>query len=667
MRNRPLVGWLGATLMLGLVAPSMASQEPYPLDYFALREVVNNVQVSPDGKWLAMLKIPTKDGDPSLVVHDVADLEAEPLIVGADPMEITSYYWASDEHIIMILRQRVGKMVKRQEGSVFRSKFAILDVKDKRFDDFDAAFPNVENVLPGVPGKIIISEQPGMAENLAIREAFRPRAYYELDLERGTKRLLIRGKLDLGQIDFDSDGNPRVARGYDSGAEEYVLYYRGPKEKGWDDVRRISEDDFEIYMLGGLGFVGYDDAKPGNLLMRAFNGDDKIGLWSFNPKTKKFDELIYRRSDVDVAGVRGHSNAWTFPDRTSGVVYYKDKINVEYFDEIEGATYNQLEQLIPHAHYVTITSRSRDGNTLVARNLGPRDPGTYYLLHDGEFEAVGSRQPLLESEKLADTKYMEYKARDGRKLAMYVTIPNSGEAPYPTVVMPHGGPFVPEVVLYDEWSQMLANNGYMVVQPQYRGSHNYGMDHFLTAFIDGSEGGRAMQDDKDDAALRLVELGMADPDRLAMYGWSYGGYAALIAASRTPQIYQCAIAGAAVSDLRVQGNETYRRTPDGIARVIRDNFSYTSVQPVDEAEKVNVPVLVIHGSVDSRVLPKQAKLYRDALDKAGKPYKYVELDGADHFYSTLWYEHQIELYESIIDFLANDCGMQTGMQASAAN
>ena len=221
--------------------------------------------------------------------------------------------------------------------------------------------------------------------------------------------------------------------------------------------------------------------------------------------------------------------------------------------------------------------------------------------------------------------------------------------------------------MYDEWAQMLANNGYMVVQPQYRMSMGYGKDHFQSAFMNGSEAGRKMQDDKDDAALYLVEQGLADPDRLAMYGWSYGGYAALIAASRTPQIYQCTIAGAAVSDYVMAANDFVRRTPTGTSRFWRDVYSYGAVQPVEEAEKVNVPILLIHGSVDSRVLPKQAKVYRDALDKHDKFYKYVELDGADHFYVTLFYRHQIELYESIIDFLQNDCGTMNAVPASAAN
>ncbi len=300
--------------------------------------------------------------------------------------------------------------------------------------------------------------------------------------------------------------------------------------------------------------------------------------------------------------------------------------------------------------------------------MGPRDPGTYYLLHNGEFKSVGSHQPLIESDALADVRYMKYTARDGRDLAMFVTIPNGVEPPYKTVVMPHGGPHVQEIVIYDEWAQMLANNGYMVVQPQFRMSMGYGKDHFQSAFLhDGSQAGRKMQDDKDDAALHLIEEGLADPERMAMYGWSYGGYAALIAASRDPQIYQCTIAGAAVSDYVVIANDFQRRTPDGTGRVWRDVYEYGAVHPTKEADKVNIPILLIHGSVDSRVLPKQAAIYRKALEKAGKPYKWVELEGADHFYVTLFYEHQIELYESIIDFLANDCGNMGTVQTAAAN
>ena len=629
------------------------ADEPYPLEYFALREAITNVTVSPNGDKLAMLKILTREGNPILHVYNANNLDEKPFVVGSDAMEIRSYYWASDEHMVMTFRQKVREKIDGQNQGVYETRIAILDLAKNEFEDFDAAAPAVNNLLPYEPFKIIISEMPGMEEDLSLRQAFRPRAYYEMDLRTGRKQLLIRGKLDLGQIQFDAKGNPRIGRGFDRSTQDYVYYYRDIGEKKWREIYRITEDDWGIWH--GDDVLDVDYAVPGNVLVLAHNGDDKQGLWSYNTRTKTFDELLYRRNDVDVYGLRYHTNSWAEPDTVTAVSYYKDNFYFEYFDETEGAMFAQLEELIPNSKYVSVPSRSRDGNTMIVRNTGPKDPGTFYLYKNSEIISVGSEQPLIDPDQLADVKYITYKARDGRKIPAFVTVPNSGKKPYPLIVLPHGGPHVREVVLFDEWAQMLANNGYMVLQPQYRMSMGYGMDHFLSAFIDGSEGGRKMQDDKDDGAKFLVEKGFADADRMAMFGWSYGGYAALIAASRTPQLYQCVIAGAAVSDYRRQANE-YGGGASGTSKIWTEVYQYNVVEPVAEVPKVNVPVLLVHGSVDQRVRPRQAKMYLKQLEKYNKPYKYLELDGADHFYSTLFYNHQIELYTTMIDFLANDCG-----------
>jgi dipeptidyl aminopeptidase/acylaminoacyl peptidase len=223
------------------------------------------------------------------------------------------------------------------------------------------------------------------------------------------------------------------------------------------------------------------------------------------------------------------------------------------------------------------------------------------------------------------------------------------------------------MVVYDEWPQMLANNGYLVLQPQYRGSKGYGEEFYKIAFINGSEAGYKMQDDKDDGAQFLVEEGLADPNRMAMFGWSYGGYAALVAASRTPQIYQCVIAGAAVSDPIMQVNY-YRFEIEGWPAIEQIRTWDGAVNPLEEAEKVNVPMLLIHGDVDQRVPPDHAKKYRKLLDKYNKNYKYLELKGADHFSNTLFYNHQSDLYTAMINFLENDCGqMSLRAQAKASD
>jgi dipeptidyl aminopeptidase/acylaminoacyl peptidase len=638
------------TLAMWLLCCAVAQAlQPYPLEYFALREVISNVQISPDGRHLALLKIATRDGDPVLEVYDSSNLTKEPFRVNADPMEIRSFYWVGDTSIVFTARQKVRDRIEGFNQGVYETRLVLLDTKTQKIRQFDEINPLIENLLPDKPDKVILSFFPGNDDGGKLAEQFRPRAYYEFDLKRGTKKLLIRGKLDLGNIDFDRDGNPWAARGFDEGKDEFIWYVRKPGETRWQEIYRLSEDSFETFILENR-----DPDKDDAVIVSANNGDDKIGFWSFNVDTRTFEELIYRRKDVDVYGVKYHSNSWTKPDTIVGLSWYKDKLHTEFMDDVEGATYAQLETLIPFAFYINISSRSRDGNTLIIYNAGPHDPGTYYLLKDGRLQTVGSKQPLIKGADLADVEYRNFKVRDGRSIGAFVTIPH-GEPPFPTIVMPHGGPFVQETVIYDEWSQMLANNGYLVVQPQYRGSLGYGLDFYTSAFINGSEAGHAMQDDKDDAALYLVREGLADPDRLAMYGWSYGGYAALVAASRTPQIYQCVIAGAAVADMTMQLNY-YRDQLRGASQEAQLKYRLGAINPIDEVEKVNVPMLLVHGTVDQRVPMEHAKRYVRQLEKYGKNFKFVELEGADHFYDTLYFGHQIKLYESMIDYLKNDCG-----------
>jgi len=641
-----LAGFLATTIANAEDAP-----EPYPLDYWALREVINRVQVSPDGKHLALMKIPSKRANPIIEVYETADLSKKPFTMDAKPMEITNFYWASDKDIVFTLRQKVRDKIDGFNEGVYENRIATLDVKKRKTRKFEESGSSIVNLLPNKPDKIIISFSEGGNDGVGSKldKVFRPRAYWEFDLNRGSKRLLIRGKLSLANIDFDAEGNPWLARGFDLGKGEFVWYWRKPGGSGWTEIFRLSEDSYETFFV-----LEIDHTMPNHILVWANNGHDKIGIWSYDVNAKKFAELVYRRSDTDNIGIGYHSNEWTHPDEVAAVWYYTDKRHPEYFDELEGATHAQLEQVIPYAHNLAINSRSRDGNTMTIYNVGPRDPGSYYLLKNGQLQSIGSRQPLLESENLADLEFITYKARDGQKISAYLTVPQ-GEGPFPLIVLPHGGPFVAETVAYDEWAQMLANNGYMVVQPQYRGSFGFGLKFHKTSFINGGQGGYMMQDDKDDAALYLVEQGRADPDRLAMFGWSYGGYAALVAASRTPQIYQCVIAGAAVAD-QIQQVNYYRYQLRGSQEETQMSYRNGSINPIDEVEKVNIPMLIIHGDVDQRVPITHANRYRKELDKYGKEYKYLELKGADHFSSTLFYRHQIALYESIIDYLKNDCG-----------
>jgi dipeptidyl aminopeptidase/acylaminoacyl peptidase len=631
-----------------LFISTKSEAEPYPLEYFALRDVMSNVTLSPDGKTLALMTNPTKKGNPILEIYDASDLTKEPFRVGGEKMEIVGYNWVSNTNLVLNFRQKVRDEIDGFNQGVFESKLAKLDIIKKKIKELKETNARVVHVLPKKKEKVILAFSPGGRLKSDVDPRFRPLSYYEFDLKSGHKKLLLRGQIPLGRVRFDIDGNPVFATGFDRRTYESVWYVRPAGTDDWQEIFRLSEDSFESFNVEGF------DIKPDTILVTAHNGKNTQGLWEFNYKTKKFGDPIYQRNDRDVAGVARHSNRWTNLGDIAGVAYYKDRVIVEYFDQNEGAIHAQLRGLIPNAHDVRINSRAINGQDMVVYNTGPRDPGSYYLLKSGKLTKVGSKQPLLEAEKLSDVKYITYKARDGKKIRAYVTIPN-GEGPYPTIVMPHGGPFVQEYVSYDEWSQMLANNGYLVIQPSYRGSQGYGLEFYQSAFINGGKGGYQMQDDKDDGVAYLIKEGLTDPNRVAMFGWSYGGYAALIAAARKEQIYQCVIAGAAVADNRMQVNY-YKDRMRGASEVEQLNFWQDSISPIEQAKDVNIPLLLIHGSVDQRVPPEHQKRYRDELDKYKKNYKFVELDGADHFSNTLYYDHQLKLYESMIDYLKSDCG-----------
>ena len=630
-------------------AEAKNDEGPYPLEYWALRPVVQNVRVSPDGKRLGLMRIATRDGNPVIEIYDAGDMQKKPFRMDADPMEIEYFYWVSDKHLLFQARQQVRKVIDDFNQGVWRQRFGMLNIEKKKVSNFGTGCMDIASLLPAKPHKVIVSVvSGGCVEDRG--SVFRPPAYYELDLEKGTKKLLVRGRISRSGYAFDGEGNPWLTLGFDERKKEFIWYHRRPGAKDWKEIHRQHEDDFNDFNV-----EGFDVDHTDKLFVTANYNDNTSGLWSVDMATGD-KTLIHRRKDIDIGSVLFTSQQWTDPGRVVGYLHIADRLQRHYIDKVAGATHAHLMEAIPNAYDVRITSRSRDGATLTVSNSGPRDPGRHYLLKDGRLQLVGKTQPLLEHDRLADVEYITYKARDGEDIRAYLTVPH-GEPPFPLVVLPHGGPFVPEYVAYDKWGQALANNGYMVLQPQYRGSRNFGQAFYQMAFMDakGGQGGYKMQDDKDDGALHLVKSGRADPERLAMFGWSYGGYAAGVAAARTPQIYQCVVAGAAVFDTLQQVNY-YRDRMRGAQELEQTRMWDDSISPIKEVAKVNVPMLIVHGDVDQRVPVEHARKYIKELDKHGKAYKYVELAGADHFSNTLTFDHQLDFYTAMMDFLANDCG-----------
>jgi dipeptidyl aminopeptidase/acylaminoacyl peptidase len=643
-------------VLLVLATYSVVSQadddQTYPLEEWAKRATTSNISLSPDGNKIAMLRINKVGENPILEVYNSNYLSAKPFRMDSDPMELTGASWVSDNELFFNARQKVRDKIDGFNQGVYETKSGVISFRrDKKKSKWTRTgrIGRIASLLTQSKNKVIVSGSNS--------GSFFP-AYYEYDFTKNKRgRLILKENPKANRVRFDAAGNPRLASSYDSSKDQFISLHRAVGSSKWVEINRTNRDSFETWSV-----VGFDPANSEDLLVLAHNGMNTAGLWAFDTSENKISELVYHRKDVDVGymgsnAVKTHSNRWKNPQEITALSFVKDgRQQFEWFDAEEEAVYKQLELIIPHSYSLSITSRSRDGNTMIITNSGPRDPGTDYLLKNGKLSVLGSSKPALASDKLADVKSIWYKSRHGEMVNGYITVPNS-KPPYPLVVMPHGGPFIQETIRFDEWSQMLANNGFMVLQPQYRGSLGRGLDFYKTAFINGGQGGAEMQDDKDDGALYLADQGLVKRDSMMMFGWSYGGYAALVAASRTPQIYQCVIAGASVPDpndqLSYYRNQMASSPSSGSIEQI--SFWDGSLHPIKEVAKVNVPMLIIHGTVDQRTPPRAARAYIEALKENNKQHKSLWLEGADHFDNTLFYNHKMELYSAMTDYLENDC------------
>ncbi|MEQ8412702.1 MAG: prolyl oligopeptidase family serine peptidase [Erythrobacter sp.] len=659
----PLVAAMAGVSVLGLslaVNPAdtqAQSQTSVPIDVWALRDVVNAVQVSPDGKHLLVHKITSKEGEYLLEIYETDNL-SEPLRrLNADPMEIIAARWVSDNYIFGTAWQQKRKTVKRPEQDTRDYLTYSYNLEENEFNTIRDGF-QIINTLPNDPEHVLVATGNAIPNNSGVDPlaAFRPRAYYKFNLEKGAKSLILKGNSEFPVVQaFDNEGNPRFTSRFDTSDEKQKTYYRKPGDGSWTLVNEYDlEDPSNLYrILSGLhGVQGFDPDNPNiGYIIETLPGNDKAGLYEFDFDTGKIGKELFKPEDADVMGIQTHSIPGN--NKLVAALYPGAKMERHWFDEEEKALYEALEQQIPYAHQISISSRSVDGKTMIVSNRGPHDPGSYWLVKDGKLAKLGSRNPLVNQDMLADVKYIRYPARDGLSIPAYVTVPKVGEPPFPLVVQHNGGPHVNGMVSYDEIGQFLASQGYMVLHPENRISVGWGKKHFDAGY---GEHGLAMQDDKDDGVLYLIEQGLVDPDRVAFMGWSYGGYAALVAASREPQLYQCSVAVAAVADAEKQ---YYGRRNSDLKAL--DEWSkrrgMIGVNPINEVDKVNIPLLMVHGDVDRRVMYYHFKDYKEAFEEAGNSQgQFVTLEKADHFYNTLMYNHQQQLYTKLADYLANDCG-----------
>lgn len=411
------------------------------------------------------------------------------------------------------------------------------------------------------------------------------------------------------------------------------IFTREPGRADWNlslqlPLKDIEEQEVEFEWAGET-----DSAHE--VLVRVRPGDENfMGIYRFDLQTGEIRDSVAVRDDYDIANVLIDPYSGQF----LGYGYIDNRRRYHFQDEEFARHYEALAEFF--GDQIELHPLSVSGDHMILRADGPTELGSIYLydIAARDVQPIYALWPEILETELFEVETIRYRARDGLELQAYVTWPAQGPGPdTPLIVLPHGGPEARDRVSFGALSQYFATAGYAVLQPDFRGSWGYGR-----AFVEAGfhQWGLAMQDDISDGVLALTGAGRADPDRVCIVGASYGGYAALTGAVRTPELYRCAVAANSVSDLPLfldhvsRGNEeTYAYWVDWLGEYSGEHVArLDATSPARRAGEISIPVMLFHGANDRVVSVEQSRVMSRALTEAGVWHVYLEEPGVGHHY-----------------------------------
>ena len=400
-----------------------------------------------------------------------------------------------------------------------------------------------------------------------------------------------------------------------TGAMKYFYRTRGSRD--WKPLIDSKDDEFVPLAI---------DADLDSLYaLRKRNG--RYALHAIRLDGSLADRLVAENPRVDIDDVVRVGDG----QKVIGYTYAEDKRQIVYFDPEFKALSASLAKALPSLPLVSFVDASKDGRKLLVIAESDVDPGRYYLF-DRDKKTLNElmlARPGLQGRTLASVKPVTIPAPDGVSIPAYLTLPPGREAKgLPAVVLPHGGPSARDEWGFDWLAQFLAARGFAVLQPQFRGSAGFG-DAWLKE--NGFKSWRTSIGDINATARWLASQGIADPNRLAIVGWSYGGYAALQSAATEPSLYKAVVAVAPVTDLALLKQDWRNFTNANlVAREIGSGPHIAEGSPLRRASAINAPVLLIHGSKDANVRVWHSQKMHDALRGAGKQSEILLFNGLDH-------------------------------------
>lgn len=632
---RPWAALLGIAVLGLLTAPPGRSA---PLEVYGGLPTLENVSLSPDGTRLALVQ--TKGNTRVLAVLSLTD-HNKPIgnSQALGTVKMRAVEWADNQRLLLISSKTDAPRFldgDQQEWDLL----SVWDVDKQKL----SAYPNVDkedhrrimNVLDGYPmvrkiGGHTVLFVPG----IMITEITTP-VLFRVDLDTGAQRLLREGTIYTEDWLVDETGEVITQEEYDQSSQNWKI-----TERQDSHLREIASghEPIEIPRLLGFG------PQPQTLLVSSEEkGEPVWRLLSLKDGTlgPSMDERGSLESPIE--------DRLTY--RMIGGVHTDDTDHYVFFDPRVRKLWDTIVEALPDDQ-VDFVSASSDFGKLIVKVNGPRH-GYYYVLIDVntlQTNKIGEIYRGLGAP--ADVKRITYKAADGMEIPAYLTLPPGKPAKnLPLIVFPHGGPAVRDTAEFDWWAQAMAAQGYLVLQPNYRGSPT-DQDHLEAGY---GQWGRKMQTDLSDGVRYLAQQGMVDPARVCIVGGSYGGYAALAGVALDPGVYRCAVSVAGISDLKrmlkdvspyAKSTQRYWQRFMGVTGT--SDPVLEQISPIKHVDAITVPVMLIHGHDDTVVRFEQSDIMYDAMRHAKKDVELVQLKNEDHWLSRG--ETRLQMLQSSIAFL----------------
>jgi dienelactone hydrolase len=638
--------------------------------------VMTGFQISPDGK--RMLAIESSGDTRNILVWKLAELSAKPTVIGSKSMQISSASFLKNDLLQVTLTQPYDLREERLTKT-FISKLMFTDLEGKNWVEPMAsaeiarsAGAKLQESLsnPSVLNRMVADPDHVVLENDSRGET---RDVFRYNVRTGTATRLLRLGENDSQVWVNSVGFPWAkSRGGSDGNGAYIaIDMRAPGGEWAEHFRSYvkNRDVVDVVSLGANANTAIIQSNVSQEFSSIFEYDiasKKIGSKLFEHKF--FDAVGVRSLGIDdtpgsdgfdgyvYAGISEREVHWEKPEvvaivrgiaQSLGLKETKQKlVSVVGKQQSEVTTFGDVSvQLVQRV--------AGDSPTYLFRVSGSTYPTEHYLLQGQKLQLLAKERPALDRAALGTARFIHYTSRDGLNIPAYLNVPNEklcGPGPYAAVIHPHGGPWARDSGGFDNsgWVPLLVTQCHVVLRPQFRGSAGWGRSLW---FAGDREWGQKMQDDKDDGARWLMSEKLADPKRVAMFGFSYGGYSAFAAAIRPNDIYKCAIAGAGVADIEkitasIFTNPFFRERQEATMR---------GLNPVQYASDIKIPIMVYHGDRDQIVPVIQSDLFVDRAKKSSKRVDYHVLK--DYAHGPAWTRQTMTEQLSLIsDYFKSGCG-----------